>query len=49
MWNELSEILKIGKCQVCGYEREYDWNEFGMCAAPCESCGAESYEIKVKK
>lgn len=42
---ELSKILKSGKCRICKYVREYDWTDFGTCAAPCESCGAESYDI----
>ncbi len=49
VWNELNETLALGKCGKCKYVREYDWSDSGMCAAPCENCGAESNRIKLVK
>jgi len=41
-----TEILATGKCRICKYTRVYDWSDQDFCAAPCENCGAESYDIK---
>lgn len=41
-------ILALGKCRKCKYTRIYDWTESdnNFCAAPCENCGAESFDVK---
>jgi hypothetical protein len=49
VWNELNEVIAKGKCRKCKYVRNYDWSDSGVCAAPCENCGAESYDIKLVK
>jgi hypothetical protein len=41
-----TEILATGKCRICKYTRIYDWSDQDFCVAPCENCGAESYDIK---
>jgi predicted nucleic-acid-binding Zn-ribbon protein len=43
-----TNILASGKCRKCKYTRIYDWTESdnNFCAAPCENCGAESFDIK---
>lgn len=46
-----NKTLAKGKCRKCKYVRVYDWvdSDADFCAAPCENCGAESYDIKKVK
>lgn len=46
---DFNEKIANGKCRKCKYVREYDFTSDDFCAAPCENCGAESYEIKLVK
>jgi len=45
MKSDYNVRLETGKCRKCKYMRVYDFTDSGFCAAPCESCGAESNQI----
>jgi hypothetical protein len=47
MQDQINKTLAEGKCKKCKYTRIYDWvdSDPNICAAPCESCGAESNQI----
>ena len=47
---EIQTVIKNSKCLLCQYVSNYHWTIEGVCVASCESCGADSCDIReIKK